>query len=326
MIKANSKISIIIPVYNVEKYLEECLDSIINQIYENIEIICVNDCSTDNSEKILTSYAKKDNRIKVINQTKNEGAGIARNIALKIAKGEYIFYVDGDDYISSDCLQKLLKLEKETNADIVMGKNKIFLNKEGKNNNKNLVMFNSIKKWINIHFKLGALIKISENNIHQALFFVPSMCWNRLYKKDFLIKNDIYYVNENITHEDYNWHLKIMACLPLIAIYSDSNTLYYRLRTDSITYKAHLLKSEKKKIIKNINIALTDGIKYIKKHNYSKKILIESEKFVRARENPYVNLKHRLSFYIFYIIKFRFIIKPLEKLLKSRLKKTKKRK
>ncbi|WP_225369762.1 glycosyltransferase family 2 protein [Methanobrevibacter arboriphilus] len=86
-----TKISVIIPVYNVEKYLEQCLDSVINQSLEDIEVICINDGSTDNSLEILDEYAKKDNRIKIINK-KNEGLGVARNIGMDYAKGKYIIF------------------------------------------------------------------------------------------------------------------------------------------------------------------------------------------------------------------------------------------
>ena len=90
------KLSIIIPVYNVEKYLPKCLDSILNQSFKDFEIICINDGSSDNSLKILEEY--KDKRIIIINK-ENAGSGVARNAGLEIAKGEYIFFVDGDDWL-----------------------------------------------------------------------------------------------------------------------------------------------------------------------------------------------------------------------------------
>ena len=93
------KISIIIPVYNVEKYLEQCLKSVINQTFKDIEIICINDGSTDNSLEILEAFQKQDERIKIINK-QNEGQGIARNEGLKVAKGEYISFIDPDDWVA----------------------------------------------------------------------------------------------------------------------------------------------------------------------------------------------------------------------------------
>lgn len=110
-------ISVIVPVYNVEKYLEKCVSSIIKQSYKNLEIILVDDGSTDNSGKICDEFALKDNRIKVIHK-ENGGLSSARNKALEIAKGEYIGFVDSDDYISEDMYETLYKVIKENEADI----------------------------------------------------------------------------------------------------------------------------------------------------------------------------------------------------------------
>ncbi|OUQ56652.1 hypothetical protein B5E58_10530, partial [Tyzzerella sp. An114] len=94
----NKKISVIVPIYNVEKYLNRCVDSIINQTYKNLEIILVDDGSPDNCGKICDEYAKKDNRIKVVHK-ENGGVSSARNVGLNIATGDYIGFVDGDDWI-----------------------------------------------------------------------------------------------------------------------------------------------------------------------------------------------------------------------------------
>lgn len=93
-----AKISIIVPVYNTEKFLEKCLNSLINQTLKDIEIICINDGSTDKSLQILEKFANKDKRIQIINQT-NSGLSVARNIGIKKAKGEYIGFVDSDDWV-----------------------------------------------------------------------------------------------------------------------------------------------------------------------------------------------------------------------------------
>lgn len=101
-------ISIIVPIYNVELYLEKCIESIINQTYKNLEIILVDDGSTDSCGKICDEYAKKDNRIKVIHKI-NGGLSDARNKGMEIAKGKYIGFVDGDDYVASDMYETLYK-------------------------------------------------------------------------------------------------------------------------------------------------------------------------------------------------------------------------
>ena len=96
-------ISIIVPVYNVEAYLPQCLDSLINQTYQDLEIICVNDGSTDGSLEILQKYQSKDKRIKVVSQ-KNQGLSGARNTGISQATGEWIMFVDSDDYLLKDCV------------------------------------------------------------------------------------------------------------------------------------------------------------------------------------------------------------------------------
>ena len=115
------KISVIIPVYNVEKYLKECLDSVINQTLKDIEIICVNDGSTDNSLNILENYAKKDNRIIVISQ-KNKGLSGARNTGLKYCSGEYVSFIDSDDYVSKDLFELTYNNAISNNSDLVIFK------------------------------------------------------------------------------------------------------------------------------------------------------------------------------------------------------------
>ena len=112
-------ISVIIPIYNVEKYLNKCIDSIINQTYKNLEIILVDDGSPDNCPQICDEYAKKDNRIKVIHK-KNGGVSSARNVGLINSTGNYIGFIDPDDYIEPIMYEKLLKVLKESNTLVSM--------------------------------------------------------------------------------------------------------------------------------------------------------------------------------------------------------------
>lgn len=138
MYDSKDLISVIVPVYNVEKYLPKCLESIINQTYKNLEIILVDDGSTDNSAKICNEYAKNDNRIKVYYKA-NGGQGSARNYGMKIAKGEFVTFIDSDDYIAEDLCEYLLKFLKQNQLDVAMiqdcyiyDKNQILHNKQFK--------------------------------------------------------------------------------------------------------------------------------------------------------------------------------------------------
>ena len=116
--KEEKKISIAIPVYNTEKYLERCIYSILNQTYKNLEVICVDDGSTDLSGKILDRLSQEDSRLKILHK-KNEGVSIARNLALLEAKGEYIGFIDSDDYVAPDYYEKLIDVLDNTTVDIV---------------------------------------------------------------------------------------------------------------------------------------------------------------------------------------------------------------
>lgn len=115
------KISVIVPVYNTQKYLKECLNSITNQTFQDIEIICINDGSTDNSLKVLEEFSKKDNRIKIITQ-KNSGLSASRNRGIELSNGEYIYFIDSDDYIELDTLKELYDISIENSCDLVLFK------------------------------------------------------------------------------------------------------------------------------------------------------------------------------------------------------------
>ena len=115
-------VSIIVTCYNIENTIGYCLESLLNQSYRDLDIILINDCSTDNSLSVVQSYIEKDSRIRVINNTTNLGPGISRNIGLSYAKGDYVMVIDGDDIITPQFIEKLHDLAVTNNADIVNGK------------------------------------------------------------------------------------------------------------------------------------------------------------------------------------------------------------
>lgn len=171
-------ISVIVPVYNVEKFLPYCMNSIINQTYQNLEIILINDGSTDNSKHICEKYATKDSRIKLINQ-ENQGLSMARNAGLKQAKGEYISFIDSDDVISLEFYEQLLDLMLKTQADIVeCGLVKV---KEEGIIKDNFKVKEEHSKYIVID-KQEALNRIHNENLDICLKSV--VVWNKLYKRD----------------------------------------------------------------------------------------------------------------------------------------------
>ena len=123
-------VSLIIPVYNVEKYVSQCLESAINQTYKNLEIIVVDDCSTDNSKEICLEYANKDSRIKFIQNSTNKGPSYTRNIALDESDGEWIAFLDSDDWIDKDAIERLLSFSIKNDVDIAMFPAKIVVDEK----------------------------------------------------------------------------------------------------------------------------------------------------------------------------------------------------
>ena len=175
-----TKLSIIIPVYNVDDYLSECLDSILRQSFTDFEVICVNDGSTDNSLDILNKYKALDNRIIVIDKN-NEGSGIARNYGLQIALGEYVYFADSDDMFIKDALKLIVQTAEEKRTDIlIFGAYSYY---DGKKRKGGYSADKFPKKYLNKVF--------SSHDIIKRIFKFPSTAWTKLYRRDFLIKNNI---------------------------------------------------------------------------------------------------------------------------------------
>lgn len=187
-------ISVIVPIYNVEKYLSKCVDSIINQTYNNLEIILVDDGSPDNCPKICDEYAKKDDRIKVIHK-ENGGLSDARNAGMKIATGEYISFIDSDDYISNNFIETLYSAMKAENSDII--ECDIVRFEEGTE-----PYFENGKGEINSFTTEKALsLLIAENKFHQYV-------WNKLYKAEFVL--NIQFTKGKLNEDEF-WTYRIFG-------------------------------------------------------------------------------------------------------------------
>jgi len=198
----SEKISIIIPIYNLENYISKCLDSIIMQSYKNIEIIIVNDGSTDKSADICEAYAKKDSRIKVIHQA-NQGPSVARNTGISVANGNYISFIDADDWIEPDMIEVLYENAYKYNSDIsvcninyVTINGDIILSRDGKSpfniynfTDDNIVILEGYEK----------MIKYISQNVN--------LFWNKLYKKHLF--DSVTLPHNNKIHQDVlpTWQL-----------------------------------------------------------------------------------------------------------------------
>lgn len=228
------KVSAIIPIYNVEKYLEKCLDSVINQTLKDIEIICVNDSSTDGCENIILEYAKKDDRIKLINHAKNEGLGYARNTGLISSNSDYISFIDSDDFVSVDYIEYLYNTALKYDADIVFTDN-IYTVNEIKSYIKPYY-HNRIKIWKK-KFKKTWNEGISDFNVdtpekENTPGYPLAVAWNKLYKKKFLIEKKLLYSKYRIA-EDIDMFYRLLANAPKIA-YNHNSKYYYLQRGTSL--------------------------------------------------------------------------------------------
>lgn len=166
-----SKVSIIVPVYNVEKYLRRCVDSILAQTFTDFECILIDDGSPDGSPAICDEYAKKDNRIKVIHQ-ENSGVSAARNAGLDVARGEWIGFVDSDDWVENNFLETLMNLKDIENYDILQ------------------FNFNNINPTLDLEVIPVTDCDLELTNKYECPWWF-GMCWTRLYKKSLIIENKI---------------------------------------------------------------------------------------------------------------------------------------
>lgn len=203
---ASPKISVIIPVYNVEPYLRQCLDSVVNQTLKDIEIICIDDCSTDNSLEILKEYAQKDGRIVLIHMEVNQGAYVARNKGLEVASGEYIGFVDPDDYIELNTYEVSYNTARQNDADIV-----VFGGKS----------FGKVEAWADK--ELTTPDCTYRKDFIKALLYTKGArlhVWNKIYKKSLLDSNKVTFV-EGRTGFDMVFNFKVFPLAKTIIFISD---------------------------------------------------------------------------------------------------------
>jgi len=229
-------ISIIVPVYNVEAYLPKSLDSIINQTYENLEIIVVNDGSTDNSPQICEEYAKRDSRIKLLHK-KNGGLSSARNAGLDIANGEYIGFVDSDDYIEENMYLEMLNSLKKYDANLVICS--YFSDREIKYPCEKSML-------VNVDFVFKLYLKDQ----------IQAYAWNKLYSKD--IFKDIRYT-DGILFEDMDVFLPILKKAEKIVLLNDK-LYHYIKRKNSIINSIFNIKQVKCLDIIESHKGYLDGI------------------------------------------------------------------
>lgn len=237
------KVSIIVPVYNVEKYLKRCLDSITNQTLKELEIICINDGSTDNSLKILKQYAHKDKRISIINK-QNEGLSVARNTGMEAASGEYIGFVDSDDWVDLNYFEKLYTAAEKYNCDMAAS---------------GIIRLHKWNKKFHLKFEEE---KVADNTDEKfEICDVPelSYVWNKIYKRESFMSKNLRF-EEGIFFEDVIMTPKILYSLGKLVTVPDTYYYYWRNPNSTVTKRTD-------KVNNDSIYAHNKALEFIKNHN-----------------------------------------------------------
>lgn len=248
-------LSVIIPVYNVEAYLQKCVDSVINQNFSDIEVVLVDDGSPDNCPQICDEYVVKDKRIKVIHK-KNGGLSEARNYGIKAATGTYIMFLDSDDYWEGeDCLKNIAsRLSSGSSIDVLIhgctdylvNQNKKIISRTGYN--KTLIRNSKKEEVLNYFFKSG-------------LF--PGSAWTTVSRRAFILENDIFFI-QGIKAEDIDWLLNLFLKAEEFDAIDDTFYIYLKYRTESITGTSDI------KSMNDVLFTIEKWFKEIQKEEYIK--------------------------------------------------------
>lgn len=289
-------VSIVIPVYNVEEYIQDCLNSIVKQNYKFIECILVDDCGTDNSMEVVETYIRNYNGqivFRIIKHDRNQGLSVARNSGIEAAQGEYIYFLDSDDTITEDCIEYMISIASTYNYDVVMCSHS---------------KSTEILKATDIFEK-----KYFDNNIY-LLHNEPNNAWNRLIKLDIIKVNNLKFY-PNIYHEDRLWSFLLIYYIKS-AVVSNKVTYIYNVRPNSImTDNTKAIKRIKDSlvIVEQMDGHLSDFAKnsflqqksidyvnlerfsvcvyaYLSSHEFGKEIF--GSVYKKIRINEYINLEN----------------------------------
>ena len=304
---SNPLISVIVPIYNVEKYLKKCIQSIVDQTYKNLEIILVNDGSSDNSGKICDEFAQKDNRIKVIHKT-NGGLSDARNAGLDVMSGEWVSFVDSDDFVSLYYIENLLSLAKKTGVDIASISFETNLSnfKESKIQDEKILNFDSInfiKEMFYGNFRHFAPAKIYKKEIFKDLRFPKGKLYEDIFtitlaisKSDkiaFCNKKDYFYLQrpDSITGANFNEkELDVFEILNALKkefsddIINSINFCISRIGIDFITKIYKFSKIDKKIVDKIDDIIFNTRIEFNSDMSKKDIIRIKLYKFLKLKK------------------------------------------
>lgn len=287
------KVSIIVPIYNVEQYLEECVNSILNQTYNNIEVLLVDDCATDKSGDIAKQFEEKDSRCKYIKREKNGGLSAARNTGIKNATGDFLCFIDSDDWISDDYVQSMLELAKKDNSEIVVCDYYMVIEDRYEDGN--------------------SLIQINNNSTkEEKIAYIRNHACTKMFKKEFWINQGLMFPEDIKRGEDMGVTIPLLTYANNISIIN-KNLYYYRQRVNSLSYKKERTKIDLsfydktfQNMLKNSNTCYKEEIEYhaimemiygktmlMIKHSYSNKDIRKhinqfQERFPNWKKNQYI--------------------------------------
>ena len=268
----NIKVSIIIPVYNVEQYLRQCLDSVCNQTFKNIEIIVINDCSPDNSLQIIKEYQQKDDRIVLVDLKENVGLGFARNEGMKVAKGKYITFVDSDDWVTKDYVEVLYNTIEKYYYDVI---------------SSDFYEYDNVTQKISKskHPKDFYNISISTTDIKQKLLCKEHIHYVRkIYRLKFLKDNNILFKLNKLEDTSFTWEC-ILKTNKFMFI--DNKIYYYR-----VNRSGSIIADKNSETLNNMNVCLSLKQLILGNDNYKKyfdsvlNLFIMNRFIYSAWENP----------------------------------------
>lgn len=236
----DKKVSIIIPVYNVAPYIEECLRSVDNQTYKNIEVIIVDDCGVDNSMELVTHFIEESVRREqyvIVKHDCNKGLSASRNTGIRKAKGEYLYFLDSDDKIKENCIERMMCcVSKHFQAELVYAGNSDY-DMETK----------CFPDFIADPVKIKCAILTRG--------YWPITAWNKLVSRQFILSHNLFF-KEGIVHEDELWNFYLAKYLRAVCFLKE-NTYYYRMNTNGI------MRSQLRKQCKSMDLIIRDCIKHL---------------------------------------------------------------
>ena len=294
------KVSVIVPVYNVENYLNECLESLLKQTYKNIEIILINDGSTDQSKYICEKYEKNYLNIKVLNQ-ENQGVSYARNRALKEANGEYIIFVDADDYCESNMIEEAIK-EMNDETLVIFGYNNVYVNKvEPKIFNKDISITNVTERIIT-NKEIGGFL------------------WNKVFIRKHIMNNGLIF-NTNIHHwEDVIFVSQYIKQIKEVK-YINKSLYNYRMRASGSSYDflneknatvlnacEYLIEFYKSDKIIQDKLTYVYIIDFYKLKGKIKNLKIDNDILKQEKNKEFMGSLSRSNRYSYYMIKYAYFL------------------